>query len=663
MRPCRQGSVLVVAVVAVSGAAIHPARADDPVVRLDLDVRRFDRRIPSSTPFVLELRAPGKEALRGQLEVWPAVDATCTTLPTSGRQHHTLALLPSGDDAARVLRATVPPLQVDTHFCFAVRVIRGLDDLRAIGFAADVTARLFSSSPAVPAADRVNVDDTCGQPGARARFAAAIGKAAEHVAGEQLEHTRQAVDLAPLDLRPAVTTSDPAGAAPARPAADAPPAPRATFAPAITARDRQDTANALGQTVVDGLDVEGLCATLGAAGRGRDRLAAAGALAEAELARAVDVVPRSLAVSAPLPLFIGPAPSFTVRRYDRLLAQDADLEAAAIALEERYPAVAAALHAVHRATAPAARDAAYDAYRALLRTLRPAPVELAYVGAAGLATAPLAELFPARGPGEPEADWRARRARPLAQVLASRELLKRQLGALVADDPHARDWLDAIDVLERADLAYSAAGAALKGAFDTVEGARQAFTTGIKNRLLAADVRALVTSVNAFQVGTPALRSSGTESAVSPVSPDLGVMIAFPLGFDRADDHDATTPWVVPYGGVNIYLEGVDRTIAFDELVRPWRQRLSLTVGALLARPKVNGVAISTPFRDSGAVVPMVALGYRLTSFTRASAGGFLFEYQDANPASVAKHRAGALWIGLSIDADLWSVAAGKAFR
>lgn len=157
------------------------------------------------------------------------------------------------------------------------------------------------------------------------------------------------------------------------------------------------------------------------------------------------------------------------------------------------------------------------------------------------------------------------------------------------------------------------------------------------------------------------MRALQSDEGASSVSPDVGVLIAFPFHLDASVDGWA--PWLLPYAGVNVYSRRVDRVVPFDELVGScFRHRVSLTLGALLTRPRVNGVSISMPFRDSG-LVPVVAIGLRLTSFTRASIGGFAFDYQDPNPASVAKHRAGAVWLGLSIDADVWSVAAGKAFK
>jgi hypothetical protein len=138
------------------------------------------------------------------------------------------------------------------------------------------------------------------------------------------------------------------------------------------------------------------------------------------------------------------------------------------------------------------------------------------------------------------------------------------------------------------------------------------------------------------------------------------VLVAFP--FHHEVDRTGWEPWLIPYAGVNIYKQRVDRVVPFDELVGSWAaQRLSLTVGALLTRPKINGEQISTPFRDSG-IVPVAAIGVRLTSFTRASLGGFFFDYADDNPASAKTHHGGAVWIGLSIDADVWAAVQGKAF-
>ena len=145
------------------------------------------------------------------------------------------------------------------------------------------------------------------------------------------------------------------------------------------------------------------------------------------------------------------------------------------------------------------------------------------------------------------------------------------------------------------------------------------------------------------------------------MSPDVGVLVAFPLRDARM--LDGWRPWLVPYAGVNIYAERIDRVVPFDQLVGSrLRQRLSLTVGALLSRPEINGATITLPFHNTG-IVPVAAPGVRLTSFTRASLGGLVFQYRDANPASAQQHTAAAVWLGVSIDADVWAAVQGKAFK
>jgi hypothetical protein len=655
MRTCRSNKALILGFVLFASQP-RAARADDPVVHLDAELQRFDQRIPSSTPFVLEIKSAGSEVLRGEVEIWPTGDE-CTGAPTSERQHYTLAMTPSGSSPDRVLRATVPALQVDTHFCFRVRITHGLDEVRAIGFAARVTERVFSSDPATAPGEKLDVETTCQQPTRRATFADHITRAVASVSQQDLANARAALSRSAEATPPAAARGKGQAAEPRSEGLA-----ERTVAPAALGPVRTASSGAIGKAVVDGLDLEALCRALdqaSEAARASGPITGA-ATDQANAEAALDGLAAAPPITARLPLFVtGTPPGLEIRRYDQIPMQDAAIPAAAAALEALVPELAALLHEVEGAK-PEAKAAPYAAYLAKLRALPRVPVVVAYVAGGSLFPASLDALFPGQRPGEPDADWAKRRALQRGIVLANLDLLKRQMAAFQNDDARAQVWFAALDALQRADQAARTAAAAQRAKLDAVDAARGAIAAKIRERLVSADARALVVNITSIQ-SQQTMKAPQTGEGVSSVSPDIGVLLAFPIYADTA--HAGWEPWLVPYAGVNLYRQRVDRVVPFDQLVGSWwRQRMSLTLGALLTRPKINGVQISTPFRDSG-LVPVLALGVRLTSFTRASIGGFVFDYQDVNPASVAKHHGGAIWFGLSIDADVWTTVAGKAFK
>src|SRR5437868_1444019 len=139
----RRPRVIAVMMWAAVLAMAGRAEADDPL-RLDPVTAQFDRRLPSSQPFTLDVPVPGTEAVYGALEVWPAIAGACKV--PGQRQHYRQAMIATGSGADRVLRTQVPALQVNTSFCFQVRIVRGLDEAAGIGFAARVVAEASSST-------------------------------------------------------------------------------------------------------------------------------------------------------------------------------------------------------------------------------------------------------------------------------------------------------------------------------------------------------------------------------------------------------------------------------------------------------------------------------------------------------------------------------------
>lgn len=596
-----RNGLLAVAMLVTSTAAA------DTTVRLDPVSSRFDQRIPSSSAFTLDVPVPGKDLIRGELEVWPARAGECK--PTSDRrQHYELAMVASGTDADRVLRATVPALQVDTRFCFGVRIARGLDDVAAVG---------ISSSAVADVLQRIPLEVACRDVDAlRSTLISELSAAVGRATSINLE-TRQ------LAVRSASPTSD-----------------------------------AVGRAVVQGLDLQTMCSTVLTASGAAEVASKAAEQAKVDRAAftALDPVkPVALLgtnlVKARLPLWVsGSGTTTEIRRFVDVLDQETSLAAAAQALEPISAELADLLRDMQPATAD--RKAIRAAFKAALAKRDPQPATLVYSSGGTLLQIALDDLFaPSAGPA-----LAARRK----ILLENLDLLKRQFAAYALDDANAKPWLAALAQLHNLDLAYQAANRELAAKLDARDAARQAFATKLKERLVSVDVRGLVISVSTVQ-SAQNIAAPATDTGASSVAADIGVLFALPIGVDR--NRDDYKPWLVPYAGVNIYASRVDRTVSFDELVGArWRQRMSLTLGALITRPDINGKSISMPFLDSG-VVPVAAIGVRLTSFTRFTVGGFLFDYNDPNPATTTTHRAGAVWIGLSIDADVWAAIQGKAFQ
>lgn len=92
-----------------------------------------DRVIPASKEFTVVVPAAHARE-RGTLNVWPMLkDKDCNTVPAKTprrAQHHTLAMRTDATNTSDIVfRATVPPLEVGTTFCFHVqRTIRPEED-------------------------------------------------------------------------------------------------------------------------------------------------------------------------------------------------------------------------------------------------------------------------------------------------------------------------------------------------------------------------------------------------------------------------------------------------------------------------------------------------------------------------------------------------------
>ena len=153
-----------------------------------------------------------------------------------------------------------------------------------------------------------------------------------------------------------------------------------------------------------------------------------------------------------------------------------------------------------------------------------------------------------------------------------------------------------------------------------------------------------------------------TPSAGSFASPDLGVFVAAPLVFPRGASHPSLAgeePWVLPYAGLNLYLEPVEREVPLDQLVETRRslfsrQRWSGTLGFVFKTdPTIRGRRVQAPILSA---YPVLGVGYLVTSYLRITGGVVGYWLLDANPASQRQSPAVAPFVGASIDTDLVSL-------
>ena len=176
-------------------------------------------------------------------------------------------------------------------------------------------------------------------------------------------------------------------------------------------------------------------------------------------------------------------------------------------------------------------------------------------------------------------------------------------------------------------------------------------------RSLADDLAAVVTAAladadlraAAQTVSTTHLAGEGaTPDKGNFASPDLGVAFAFPRPGDRIQF------WTLPYVGLNLYATTVDRKIAFSNLagtgIERLEQRISLTVGLTLSNPSLPGFSISGPLANR---YPVVALGVRLSHYTRFTAGVVMYQVGSQSPLDASTSIRVAGFAGLSLDADV----------
>ncbi|HXK19833.1 MAG TPA: hypothetical protein VNG33_18610, partial [Polyangiaceae bacterium] len=182
---------------------------------------------------------------------------------------------------------------------------------------------------------------------------------------------------------------------------------------------------------------------------------------------------------------------------------------------------------------------------------------------------------------------------------------------------------------------------------------RTALTDALESKLKDDSVKASFTAERIVYGGARAGEGE-TASAANYAAIDTGVVAAFPLGYAGGNGD----PWALPYVGLNLYFRPVDRTIPLSELVEQGWQRVSLTIGRTLSSPTLPNRTIT----DFGFGFPVVAVGWRVSQFIRATTGTVFYQSNNPNPTSERTLFGVAPFVGLALDGDVIAIGQGKLF-
>lgn len=181
----------------------------------------------------------------------------------------------------------------------------------------------------------------------------------------------------------------------------------------------------------------------------------------------------------------------------------------------------------------------------------------------------------------------------------------------------------------------------------TKAAAQQALVTLVSEALQALRVQASFASAAGVRESTP--------QAANYASVDLGVAVGMPF---TKDNEDLEALWM-PYLGVNLYFFGVDRNIPLSRQRGGfWRTRFALTLGFGLDEPKLAGRELEGFLFGK---IPLIAVGARVSQYSRVSVGAMFYEWPDDSPAEDDSDFGGALFLGYSLDLDLVKWIRGEA--
>jgi hypothetical protein len=153
----------------------------------------------------------------------------------------------------------------------------------------------------------------------------------------------------------------------------------------------------------------------------------------------------------------------------------------------------------------------------------------------------------------------------------------------------------------------------------------------------------------AYSSQASATASATTGNVANYVSADIGIALGLPLIGGQEN------PWVLVYGGLNIYLAPVERQIPLGDLVGSrgdiFRQIFSITIAyaGTLASTDLENANVDS-YLGSG--LPGIGVGFRVAHFARVSLLGFFFRARSVSPLSDEERFGVALTIGVSGDLD-----------
>jgi hypothetical protein len=578
------------------------AFADDttPLVRATIDekgVLAFDRPVPASQTFDLELISERPKFNAGRVDVWPERLGACASVPKGAeprkriaalliapsdqRQHHSVALVPVSDSGLATnmaaIRGRVPALQLNETFCFVVKRSAELDDTGAQAVADDLGSTVIRVAAA-------NEDLT-------AALSQGLADALVSLFG-------RAVVLSP-------ETTDKLAAKAARLLRATPEYGHLLEAGAKLADTRQQRQ-----------DIEQKFAQ--ATEAARNTLSA----------QPLAPIPKPRLFAGEPLLLVEPQQLFemTPEAIKQGLDQLQALRQEASAVDQRsYEDWISALNRYLVVSDDAKKQQLRRAQRAQLPAVSPfkfwdAPSH-SFVASGDVAA------HPNRIAADALIDaLRAYREVPGASALAA-DAWSKILSPLRTATKRRQEV--ELEISQRqADWSSAQAAAAL------------AFPKGIKSALTQAGLE-LEFKEASVQGGAG---TTTTPAAINVISVDAALVAAFPQG------GTSETAWLVPTLGLNIYFVPVERTVPLGQLVGCWWwQHFSLTVGLSLVAPSVPGrTAVGPVLGQYGEL----GAGIRLGQYVRFAGGALVYQLNDPNPGSVATKLTGAPYLGFSADFD-----------
>lgn len=611
------------AIAGLWGSGVAHADETATLVITDDHQARLDRELPAGVPVKIQVPVRDADPTRGTLTVYPLLGAGCHDPGRDGTQRREYGMSISGGADARVLEATISPLQIATVYCLDVAYERGLSS--------DKLAQLADLVAATPIA----WPDTCTQMVPDSARPGRLRRVAQPPA-TQIATVRAAIEARLTDALGKLR--EPVSGASAR--------------IAVVTRDPTQRIAAAAAALTELLDVPGRCFALGARLADEDRAAEDHRLAvdrQRQAAAAVKQLPIDIQAWPAVVVTTGGAP-VAMRLFDALglTAALAPMVAHVDLADPAFAIDLAGMLDAPAADAPGRRNALRNRLAAPPAQRLPIVIYLPTAGRSERAE----DLF--QSPSFDQ-DFVPELVKLREPIIRQIELLERQ------DRLTAARWTAAL--LQLADDGAAALEAMRR--FTDAERARgdaeAAIAPALKLLVQGETVRNLLRRTEVIR-DTPEVAQRETDDKASWIAPTAGVMVAAPLLLAERRFAD---PWLVPYLGASLYFARVDRVIDVDHLVGPQQrlfwQRNSFSVGLVLSRPSLRGKTVAGPWAVD--VLPFLGFGHRFTQYLRGDLGAIVFQYSDRVPVVAELHWGVASWLGVSIDADVWAVFSGKLGR